>query len=240
MPLLKSAPGGSRSSKSNRRSISFAESLGSLKPSAAYEFLPSPVETHRAFFDTLSQLPTAIDVSSVVGLAAVGILTANILLGLLISTGYNPLRRWPRRRIKLFTLHNWTGYTALGVATLHPAIILLSSTAGFRFFDLVVPISSPQQPIVNTLGAIALYLVASAVGQSYFRHTFGFPRWKKLHYTASAAACVFFVHGILSDPLLQNRPVDWIDAEKVYVEGCAVAVATATVWRYRRRRRSQG
>lgn len=123
-------------------------------------------------------MPTAIDVSSVVGLFAVGILTANILLGLLISTGYNPLRRWPRRRIKLFTLHNWTGYTALSVAALHPAIILLSSTAGFRPLDILVPTSSPQQPVVNTLGAIALYLVAFAVVTSYFRHVFGFHRWK--------------------------------------------------------------
>jgi uncharacterized membrane protein YeiH len=44
------------------------------------------------------------------------------------------------------------------------------------------------------------------------------------------------VHGILSDPLLQNRPVDWIDAEKVYVEGCALAVAVGTVMRFRARR----
>jgi sulfoxide reductase heme-binding subunit YedZ len=181
--------------------------------------------------------PTAIDVSSVVGLIAVGILTANILLGLLISTGYNPLRRWPRRGIKLFTLHNWTGYTALSVAALHPAIILLSSTAGFGLFDILAPISSPQQPLVNTLGAVALYLVAFAVVTSYFRHALGFHRWKQLHYATYAAAVVFFTHGILSDPLLQNRPVDWIDAEKVYVEGCALLVMSATAWRIAARRK---
>jgi len=48
-----------------------------------------------------------------------------------------------------------------------------------------------------------------------------------------AAAGVVYLHGILSDPLLQNRPVDWMDAEKAYVEGCALLVAGATVWRYR-------
>ena len=182
-------------------------------------------------------MPSAIEVSSVVGLIAVGALTANILLGLLISTGYNPLRRWPRRPVKLFTLHNWTGYLALVVAALHPAIIPFSSTAGFRVLDIVAPISSPQQPFVNTLGAIALYLVAFVVATSYFRQVFGFHRWKQLHYTTYAAAAVFYAHGIVSDPLLQNRPVDWIDAEKVYVEGCALIVAAATVWRISRRRR---
>jgi predicted ferric reductase len=184
---------------------------------------------------------TAIDASSFVGLFAVGVLTANILLGLLISTGYNPTRRWPRRRIKLFTLHNWTGYTALAAAALHPSILLLSSTAGFHLLDVLVPISSPQQPVVNTLGAIALYLVAFAVITSYFRHAIGFHRWKLLHYSTYAAAAVFYVHGILTDPQLQNRPVDWIDAEKVYVEACALVVAAATAWRYqasRRRRRA--
>jgi methionine sulfoxide reductase heme-binding subunit len=189
-------------------------------------------------------LPTAIDVSSVVGLVAVGILTANILLGLLISTGYNPTRRWPRRRIKLFRFHNWTGYTALAVAAVHPSILLLSSTAGFHLFDILLPTSSPQQPTVNTLGAVALYLVAFAVTTSYFRHAIGFHRWKVLHYSTYAAAAVFYAHGILSDPLLQNRPVDWIDAEKLYVEACALIVAGGTGWRYfsgsaRRRRRGR-
>ena len=78
---------------------------------------------------------SAIDLSSVVGLVAVGLLTANILLGLLISSGYNPTRRWPRRRVKLFPFHKWTGYSALAVAFVHPVILLFSSTAGFRPLD---------------------------------------------------------------------------------------------------------
>jgi len=178
-------------------------------------------------------MPSAIDISSVVGLTAVGILTANILLGLLISTGYNPRRRWPRRGIKLFQWHNWTGYIALGVAALHPSILLFSSTDRFGLLDILAPLSSPKQPVINTLGAIALYLVVFAVTTSYFRRFFGFHKWKQLHYTTYAAAAVFYVHGTLSDPLLQNRPVDWIDAEKVYVEGCGLLVLIATALRYR-------
>jgi predicted ferric reductase len=183
-------------------------------------------------------VPTAIDVSSVIGLVAVGVLTANILLGLLISTGYNPLRRWPRRRIKLFLLHKWTGYSALGLVALHPAVILFSSTAHFRLLDIAFPVWSPTQPFENTLGAAAFYLVAFAVVTSYFRHEIGFRRWRLFHYTTYAAAAVFYLHGTLSDPLLQNRPVDWIDAEKVYVEACALIVAAATAWRFTRRRRA--
>jgi sulfoxide reductase heme-binding subunit YedZ len=178
-------------------------------------------------------VPSAIDISSAVGLTALGLFTAQILFGLLLSVGYNPIRQWPRQRwIKLFTFHNWLGYIGLAAAFTHPFILLASSEAGFRLFDIVVPIWSPTQPIPNTLGAIALYLIAFVVLTSYFRRLFGRHRWKQLHYTAYAAAAVFYVHGVLADPLLKNRPVDWIDAEKVYVEGCALLVLAATIWRF--------
>src|SRR5436190_12165785 len=186
------------------------------------------------------ELPTAIDMSSVVGLIAVGIFTAQILLGLLLSVGYNPIRAWPRLRwAKLFTFHNWLGYIGLTTAFVHPLILLGSATAGFRPFDIFVPIWSPKQPFETTLGAIAFYLVAFVVLTSYFRRLFGRHRWKQLHYTSYGAAAIFFVHGTLADPLLQSRPVDFIDAEKVYVEGCALLVAAATAWRLAVRRRHQ-
>jgi DMSO/TMAO reductase YedYZ heme-binding membrane subunit len=182
-------------------------------------------------------VPTAIDISSVAGLIAVGIFTVQILLGLMLSVGYNAIRRWPRiRGVKLFTFHNWLGYIGLATAFIHPLILLASSTAGFRLFDIAVPIWSPTQPIPNTLGAIAFYLVAFVVLTSYFRRLFGHHRWKQLHYTAYAAAAVFYVHGVWADPLLKNHPPDFIDAEKAYVEGCALLVIAATVWRFRKRR----
>ena len=182
-------------------------------------------------------MPSAIDVSSVVGLTALGIFTAQILLGLLVSVGYNPLRQWPRQRIKLFTFHNWLGYIGLATAATHALILLtVPSTSGgaaFRVFDLLMPVWSPVQPFTNTLGAIAFYLVAFVVITSYFRRVFAHHTWKALHYTAYAAATVFLLHGILSDPNLKNAPVDWIDGEKVYVEACALLVVVATAMRVR-------
>src|SRR4029453_17461049 len=128
------------------------------------------------------ELPTAIDISSVVGLIPVGIFTGQILLGLLLSVGYNPRRKWPRQNVKLFTFHNWLGYIGLATAFTHPLILLLSSTARFRLFDVFVPIWSPTQPFENTLGAIALYLVAFVVLTSYFRRLYAHHSWKVLHY----------------------------------------------------------
>jgi len=100
---------------------------------------------------------SAIDLSSYVALLAMALLTTNILLGLLISVRYSTLRSWPHRQINIFALHNWTGYTALCVAGLHPVVLWFSKTAGFRWLDLLWPVYSPSQPVVNSLGAAAFY-----------------------------------------------------------------------------------
>jgi sulfoxide reductase heme-binding subunit YedZ len=181
---------------------------------------------------------TAVDVSGTIALIAVGLLTLNLLLGLLLSVGYNPKRQWPRRAFKLFTLHNWTAYVAFAAVVVHAGALLFSSDPRFRLYDVLVPIESPVQPFSNNLGALGFYLVAIVVVTSLkrVRAALGRHRWKPIHYTTYAAALVFFTHGIIADPQLKNRPVDFIDAEKVYVELCALLVIAAIVWRVQHRR----
>lgn len=181
---------------------------------------------------------TAIDVSGTIALGAIGLLTLNLLLGLLLSVGYNPTRQWPRQHVKLFTFHNWTGYVAFFAIVLHAGALLFSSQPKFRLYDILFPIESPVQPLANNLGALGFYLVTIVVMTSLKRvRTFlGRHWWKILHFTTYAAAIVFFTHGIIADPLVQGRPVDFIDAEKVYIELCALAVLVATIYRIRYRR----
>ena len=183
-------------------------------------------------------MPTAVDVSGTVALGAVGLLTLNVLLGILMSVGYNPRRQWPRRALKLFTWHNWTGYVALAAVVLHAGALLFSSDPPFRLIDVLLPIRSPVQPLSNSLGAIAFYLVLIVVVTSLktVRAALGRHRWKPIHYTTYAAAVVFFVHGVIADPEVKGRPIDFIDAEKVYVEVCVLLVIAAVVWRIQHRR----
>jgi predicted ferric reductase len=156
---------------------------------------------------------TAIDLSSYLGLGAISLLTLNILLGLLMSVKYNPVRTWPHRRIKTFQIHNWTGYLALAVSGAHASVLLFSGQEHFRVLDLLYPLGYEKQPVINALGALALYLVLFVVATSYFRQEIGRRRWKLLHYTTYGAAAVFFVHSILTDPTLKNHPVDYFDGE---------------------------
>lgn len=179
---------------------------------------------------------TAIDLASYAGLAAMTLLTVNLMLGLLMAVKYNPVREWPHRRISTFQLHNWTAYTALAVACVHPVILLFSDKVHFRVLDLVYPLHSPKQPTVNTLGAIALYALLFVVVTSYFRRRVGRVWWKRLHYTAYAMAPVFYIHGILTDPELGATPfhLDPLDGEKLYVEMCLLLVSLAIALRLRR------
>ena len=176
---------------------------------------------------------SAIELSSYFGLAAMTLLTLNILLGLVMSVKYNPVREWPHRRINTFKIHNWTAYIALAIATIHPLIILFSSTAKFSLIDIIYPVNAPKQPWINVLGALALYSLAFVVVTSYFRHDLGRKTWKSLHFTAYATALLFYIHGIFTDPNLKDNPIDFFDGEKVYVELCMLLVLIAAAWRVR-------
>jgi sulfoxide reductase heme-binding subunit YedZ len=176
---------------------------------------------------------TAIELSSYFGLAAMTLLTLNILIGLVMSVKYNPVRSWPHRRINTFKIHNWTAYIALTIAAMHPVIILFSSTAKFSLVDILYPVNAPKQPWINVLGALALYTLAFVVLTSYFRRELGRKKWKTLHFTAYGTAALFFVHGILTDPNLKDAPIDFLDGEKVYVELCLLLVIVVAALRIR-------
>jgi sulfoxide reductase heme-binding subunit YedZ len=178
---------------------------------------------------------SAVDVSAVVGLTAMALLTLNILMGLLVSTNYHYARHWPHRKLPwpLFKIHNWTGYIAMAVAVLHPVILLFSRTAKFGIGDVLLPLGSPGQRLYNILGAVTFYSFALVVTTSYFRPKLGYRPWKKLHYTAYFAAATMFVHGALIDQNLKGQAPDFLDGEKVLVESCFLVVLAASIWRWR-------
>lgn len=181
---------------------------------------------------------SVLDLSAYVGLVAVGAVTINLLLGMLMAFRYSPMRYWPHRRINYFRLHNWTGYIALFVTILHPLVLLFNKTTRFRLSDLVFPIHSPSQPLENTIGAIALYTIGIVVLTSYLRLRIGRRIWKAFHFTTYVAAAALFWHSVFTDPALKNSPVDWLDGGKVFVEICAAMILVVSIlrWRYSRRK----
>jgi predicted ferric reductase len=180
---------------------------------------------------------TVLDLSAYLGLTAVAAITINMLLGVMMAFRYSPVRNWPHHRFNYFRLHNWTGYMALVIALLHPLPLLLNKSPKFRFLDLIYPVRSPQQPLENTIGAIALYTVALMVITSYFRIQLGRRTWKAFHFTVYLGAIALFWHSLFTDPNLKGAPIDWLDGGKVFVEICALIILVTIILRARHSRK---
>jgi predicted ferric reductase len=100
--------------------------------------------------------------------------------------------------------------------------------------DLVYPVHSPSQPLENTVGAIAVYMVVFVVGTSYLRVRLGRHLWKAFHFTIYFAAVAIFWHSLFTDPDLKKSPVAWLDGGKIFIETCAIMILVMSTlrWRY--------
>ena|ERR1700761_4010152 len=181
-----------------------------------------------------------LDLSSTLGLVATGVLTFNLLLGILLSTAYRRSVLWKRlpgwvRKISIDRLHNWTAYVALALALTHPILLLPDTALHYRVIDILVPTGAPHQPFWTLLGSLALYAVILVIitTQRSIKSRLGFRLWKNIHLISYITALLFVVHGIVMDPELKDRPIDWLDGEKLVSEGCALVLIIAVVIRYR-------
>jgi len=180
---------------------------------------------------------TLLDLCSYLGLGAAGAAGANLLLGLLISMRYSPVRNWPHRRVNLFALHQWTAYLTILLTLSHPIVLLFVKEPKFRVFDLLLPIQSPLQPWINVAGAAAMYLLFIVLITSLLRTQIGRPLWRSLHYLVFPAAVLMFVHSILTDPDLKDGHPDLLDGGKVFLEILALVCLLAIALRIRLRGR---
>ncbi len=181
-----------------------------------------------------------VNLSSTFGLIATGFFIVNLLLGVLLSTKYQRTSIWQRmpgfvRSIDLYQVHNYTAYIALLVAFIHPVLLLFDKKAGFNLLNILVPLTAPHQNYIYSLGAIAFYglFIAVVTSTVFVRKLFSNRVWKLIHLVSYVAAMLFLVHGIWADPLLLDRPVNFLDAEKILSEAGIVLVVTAVIFRLR-------
>ena len=174
---------------------------------------------------------TLLDLCSYLALGAVGAVAINMLLGILLSLRYSPVRLWPYRHINLFALHRWTAYAAIVLTLSHPAVLLFLEEPHFSLFDILWPIHSYLQPKLNLAGAGALYLIVLVVVTSLLRSRMARPVWRNVHYLVFPAALLLFLHSILTDPNLKDGHPDLLDGGKVFVEIATLLVLVATIVR---------
>lgn len=176
---------------------------------------------------------TLLDLCSYLGLAAVGFITLNLLLGMLMSLRYSPVRHWPHRTINIFALHKITAYIAVFFTFTHPLVLIFLKNPHFSVFDIAWPIHSYLQPKLNFAGATALYLLGLVLASSLLRKQIGHPWWRKLHYLVFPAAALLLLHSILTDPELKNGHPDLLDGGKIFVEAATIISAFAVAVRVR-------
>ena len=178
-----------------------------------------------------------LDLCSYLGLGAVGTVALNLLLGMLLSLRYSPVRQWPHRHVNLFALHRWTAYVAIILTLTHPAVLLFLRVPQFRLIDVLWPVHSYLQPKLNLAGAGALYLLAIVLLSSLLRARMTRVVWRRLHYLVFPAAVLLLLHSILTDPNLKDGHPDLLDGGKIFVEAATVISFAATTIRIRLRGR---
>jgi DMSO/TMAO reductase YedYZ heme-binding membrane subunit len=180
-----------------------------------------------------------LDISGSLGLCATGLLSFNFLLGMLLSSGFKAHPFWKKlpekiKGLPIERIHNWTAYLALSFAFLHPCILFMDKTSGFEWKHFITPLSAPKQPTMVLLGVIAFFalIVVILSSQKMIRKRIGFRSWKNIHLISYATAMLFLIHGLIMDPLLKNRPTDFIDAEKFFSEFCILILLVAGYYRF--------
>lgn len=176
------------------------------------------------------------DATAWLGWLATILLTLNLALGVLQPLRYDPLIRWPRRRLpaSIFKLHKWIGYATISVVLVHPLFLLWHATQPFPLSAIYIPFTAPAEALYAALGTIAMYFLLIVSISSYFRERIGLELWKWIHYATYALLPIFLVHGLLINSSLDpKQAIDYFDAGKLIVEICALISVAFIVWRLR-------
>lgn len=129
-------------------------------------------------------------------------------------------------------LHKFTGYSAAIAILLHIVLIPLDPLSGFSWTDLLLPAWTEHQPLANTLGSVAFYLIGVVVISSYYKPRIVLKTWRVLHFLSYFAIVPLVLHSVITDPKLQDRPIDWLDAEKLFVLLCCVVITGLAIVRF--------
>ena len=181
-----------------------------------------------------------LQLSAYIGLVATGLLTLNILLGMMLSTAYKKHVYWIKlptriKQINIYNLHNWTAYIVLVLVLLHPTLLLFAPGTKFKFIDIIFPINAPHQKLFVSFGTLSMFAIITVIvtTQKLVKKKMSFRIWKNIHLISYGTLLLFIVHGIVMDPELKDRPLMLLDAEKLLSELCLIILVAASVLRYK-------
>ena len=181
-----------------------------------------------------------LQLSAYMGLVATGLLTLNILLGIMLSTAFKKNVYWIKlpdriKQINIYNVHNWTAYIALLLVLLHPTLLLFAPATKFKFIDIIFPLNAPHQKLFVAMGTLSMFAIITVLitTQKVVKKKMSFRTWKNIHLISYGTLLLFIVHGIVMDPQLKDRPLILLDAEKVLSELCLIVLVAASILRYK-------
>lgn len=156
------------------------------------------------------------------GLAALVLLTASVVLGVLTSVRFaSPA--WPR--FVTVALHRNVSLLAVTFTALHVVTTVTDPYASISVVSAVVPFTSSYRRIWLGLGAVAFDLLLAVLITSLLRVRVGLRAWRLVHWAGYLCWPVALIHAIGTGTDGATR---WVLAG---IAACAVAVAAAGAWR---------
>jgi Ferric reductase like transmembrane component len=156
------------------------------------------------------------------GLAALVLLTANVVLGVLTSVRF-ARPAWPR--FVTVALHRNVSLLAVTFTGLHVVTTVTDPYASISVVSAVVPFTSPYRRIWLGLGAVAFDLLLAVLITSLLRVRVGLRAWRLVHWAGYLCWPVALIHGLGTGT---DGAARWVLA---VTAACALAVASAGAWR---------
>ena len=95
-----------------------------------------------------------------------------------------------------YGLHEFLSIGALVFAVLHALVLLGDTYIDFTIFHLLIPFSTPYEPLWTGLGVIAFYLAIVITLSFYVRRIIGQKIWRWLHYLTFLVYILALIHGL--------------------------------------------
>jgi methionine sulfoxide reductase heme-binding subunit len=165
--------------------------------------------------------------SRATGVVSLALLSLVMIIGMLV----NRQGRLPGLpRFAVLGLHRNLSLIAVAFLAIHVLTAVFDGYVTIGLVAIVVPFTSPYEPLWLGLGAVSLDLMAAVLVTSLVRSRLGRRTWRAVHWLAYASWPVAVVHGVYSSNDLQTGPL------LGFTLACIVAVLGALAWRLARAR----
>ncbi len=163
----------------------------------------------------LMGLPLSADTKAYWYMARIGGLFGYLLMWLSIVWGLLLSTKMVARQISpaiAFGMHEFLSILAIVFSVLHGVVLLGDSYINFNIFHLLIPFTSPYEPVATGLGVVGLYLTVAITGSFYIRKRIGQKVWRMFHYLAFGSYLLILAHAIMA-----GTDTTWLGTKLMYL-----------------------